>query len=181
MEKQIWKPALPSSADKWLILHGLYYWWVGRVLPSQRASQTQETALNVGAWCACTADYCVQRTFAHMLGGWGWVQDYKFCKAITYFSFLGFVCVSACWYKPWKEQLMAGKWGTVVKYQEFLRKNVHIDLLSQCFFGFCFLPGRGCVCCISKTSTVLLCTVVMLLFHCIDVWENSRGTGEMDL
>lgn len=68
----------------------------GRVLPSQRASQTQETALNEGARCACTADCCVQKTFAHMLGGWGWVQDYKVCKAIASFSFLGFVCVSAC-------------------------------------------------------------------------------------
>lgn len=69
----------------------------GRVLPSQTASQeTQEAALNEGAWCAGTADYCVQKTFAHMLGGWGWVQNYKFSKAIASFSFLGFVCVSAC-------------------------------------------------------------------------------------
>lgn len=66
----------------------------GRVLPSQRAPQTQETALNEGARCARTADYCEQKTFAHTLGGWGWVQDYKFCKAIASFSFLGFGCVN---------------------------------------------------------------------------------------
>lgn len=46
------------------------------------------------------------------------------------------------------------------------------------------------MCCVSKTPTVLLYRTLLYtvlyycaapIFHCNDVWENSRGAEEMDL